>query len=527
MTTRFTAPLVFVTSMLVGLTGCSGTTSPTGPSFVSAYSYQQGTSMASPYAAGVAAMIQGETATLSADDVLTEMLSKAAWSDDFTETEYGFGIVCTDKIFGLDTVCGGEPDESVTTAPQRTVESVLGRCDAWLAEETQGSGETTAALERIVDAEKGRLHLADDRLIVQFAIGGTSSGTETPSLQAQRLVSLEESHNVSVQSLGSDLAVVVSLDGTPWETARDLLNDPSVRHVQPNFRYETMAEDLLDSQWAVTEFGVPDTWDALSKPPGDGISVAVVDSGFFVEHADLANQVSENQWDFFNDDGDVTPTLEDNDGDWQHGTHVAGIVAATHNNSGVRGVASSSTLVVAKVFDDAGVDGDTVALTQAIQWVSGEEIDPFEATNLPPALPEPVDFINLSLGIPRAQATSAPFDVALELAIGQAWEKGIVTFAAAGNTNDASLAGTGVFPPANGPCSIAVGSVDHTNARSAFSRYSTQETLIDIMAPGGRKISDGGDTLGILSTVPKANSTSSLFESSPLAKQKPKPGNLQ
>ena len=508
--------LLIAIGVLIGLTACSTSSdatdggsipTPSIPQLTSGYGYQQGTSMATPYAVGVAAMIQSENPSFTATDVLEEMLTKAAWATEFTDNEYGFGIACTDKIMGLTTVCGEAPSGTVSSGPQRTVESVLGRCDAWMA---SNPFTTEAASHLISKAEGGDLKLADERLIVHFDRSQAPRlTTQDEFLRPQQLSALNQKHGITSQWLTNDTIVVTSLSADPWQTARNLLDDPSIDYVQPNLLYEPMANERLDDQWAITDFGVPSTWAALEVKPGLGVDIAVIDSSFYVEHEDLVGRFSTNQWDFYAGDSDVSVPANTEGSLWQHGTHVAGIIASADNNVGIRGVASSATLIPAKVFNNKGDTSDSITLIQAIQWVSGESLSPSENPH-PEPLSTPVDFINLSLGFDDPQTTSAAYDLALHEAIGRAWENGIVTFAAVGNiTKENPDPSSGVLPPANGPCTIAVGSVDHGYNRSAFSRYATGfEVLVDIMAPGGTYTDV--EPPGILSTVPVVVSPAQL-----------------
>jgi subtilisin family serine protease len=92
---------------------------------------------------------------------------------------------------------------------------------------------------------------------------------------------------------------------------------------------------------------------------GEGTRVAVVDTGVSDAHPDLADvvnaELSEN---FTTDDKDWRPN-----GVSYHGTHVAGIVAATNaNGDGVLGTAPDTEIVSHRVFSNvAGATGDSLA----------------------------------------------------------------------------------------------------------------------------------------------------------------------
>ena len=187
-----------------------------------------------------------------------------------------------------------------------------------------------------------------------------------------------------------------------------------------------------------------DAVEAWSVTTGTGIKVAVLDSGVA------------------SDNGDITPKVvaranftngklgEDNYG---HGTHVAGIVAATANNTvGVAGACPGCTILDGKVLNDSGI-GSTSALADGINW----------------AVSNGAKVINMSLGV-RASRT-------LETAVNNAWSQGVVLVAAAGNGG-----GQTKLYPAAYPNVIAVAATDNTDAKASFSTYGA--SWVDVAAPG-------------------------------------------
>ncbi|KTG10661.1 peptidase S8 [Haloprofundus marisrubri] len=95
---------------------------------------------------------------------------------------------------------------------------------------------------------------------------------------------------------------------------------------------------------------------------GEGTRVAVVDSGVYDAHPDLAGVVNDGLSGNFTTDGlDFRPN-----GAGSHGTHVAGTIAATNSNDGpaggVLGTAPETELVALRVFSGfEGASGDTLA----------------------------------------------------------------------------------------------------------------------------------------------------------------------
>jgi serine protease len=73
------------------------------------YSYQVGTSMATPFVSGVAALIWSAEPGLSDDDVIDRLLTSTRFEAGWDPLEYGAGVLCADLALGLTTVCGDAP----------------------------------------------------------------------------------------------------------------------------------------------------------------------------------------------------------------------------------------------------------------------------------------------------------------------------------------------------------------------------------------------------------------------------------
>lgn len=186
---------------------------------------------------------------------------------------------------------------------------------------------------------------------------------------------------------------------------------------------------------------------------GNGIKVAILDTGINLSHPDLAGKIVAQK--VF-----TTNSIEDNNG---HGTHVAGIIAANTNNGiGVAGVCPNCQLIIGKVMDDNG-DGTTSNTIAGIIWAADQG----------------AKVINLSLG--TTDPASSPL---YQQAITYANQKGAVIVAAAGNSNTAAK----LYPAANQGV-ISVGATDNTNKKASFSSYGD---WVKLAAPG----------TNILSTMP-------------------------
>jgi subtilisin family serine protease len=187
--------------------------------------------------------------------------------------------------------------------------------------------------------------------------------------------------------------------------------------------------DTLNNTW-----GLNATRAARSSSLGDGIRVAVLDSGLeFGRRPFPATLVSEN---FVVPN---TPALDD----YGHGTHVAGTICGPRIRQQEEigyGVAPNCLLLVGKILDASGECGEGQML-EAIRW----------------ALRQKADIISLSVGSTAFADSrySAIFEQVAQVALGQ----NSLIIAAAGT----SRIGTPlpVFSPANCPSIMAVGAIDH------------------------------------------------------------------
>jgi subtilisin len=236
--------------------------------------------------------------------------------------------------------------------------------------------------------------------------------------------------------------------------AIDLLKkSPFVSYVEEDTMVTLSDPDAeLSASWGVMKIGA-DTVQAAGNQ-GEGIKVAVIDTGINYLHEDLQANYK-GGYDFVNKDADP---FDDNG----HGTHCAGIIAAADNSIAVVGVAPKASLYALKVLNSAG-SGYTSDIIAAIQW----------------AISNGINVISMSLG-------SSVGSTALKQACDTAFNSDIVVVAAAGN-NGAARTGTNILYPARYTNVIAVGATDQNNARASFSNTGPE---LDLVAPGVNIISD-------------------------------------
>jgi serine protease len=160
------------------------------------------------------------------------------------------------------------------------------------------------------------------------------------------------------------------------------------------------SDPLASHQWALDRIGAEQAW---SRGTGEGVVVAVVDTGVDLAHEDLASKVVPGR-DVLDDDDNA----QDCEG---HGTMVAGVIAAaTDNGRGVAGTAPGARIMPVRALQCSGQGGD---LGAGIRWAADHG----------------AHVINVSAG-EQTQALLGPF---FAEAVEYAWSKGAVTVVAAGN----------------------------------------------------------------------------------------------
>ena len=146
------------------------------------------------------------------------------------------------------------------------------------------------------------------------------------------------------------------------------IGDIIVAEIPANKIMGMAQEDAIDSFWPEEPVFAADEQSALqmsaqsawvSGITGDGISIAILDSGIDGERAEFTGKVIASEK--FVDSTDAS----DNFG---HGNHVAGIAAASKENGGqISGIAPDALLLNGKVLDDKGA-GTNISVIAGINW---------------------------------------------------------------------------------------------------------------------------------------------------------------
>jgi subtilisin family serine protease len=291
-------------------------------------------------------------------------------------------------------------------------------------------------------------------------------GTRNAPREASRAIARDDSTTRGEREL-SELKVL-AVDLTDDEAAA-LKRSGNFRYVEPAMERHlldldrpTLTRGTLASPyvsqivpWGIDLVRAREVW-PVTKGAGN-VNVAIMDTGVDSHHPDLEGAIG-GQYNTLTKSENAT---DDNN----HGTHVAGTIAARDNKVGVVGVAPQAKIWAVKVLNNTG-SGTTEDILAGIEWiitwkhvVGGNWI------------------VSLSLGADQASvAEKEGFD--------RLYDEGILVIAATGNGAASALS-----YPAAYPTVLSVGAIDSSSRVATFSNGGAG---IDVVAPG----------VGVPSTVP-------------------------
>ncbi len=248
-----------------------------------------------------------------------------------------------------------------------------------------------SAQNGVASAEVTRLQAADTSLVPEW--------THPIKGQLQRSKLRFDESKVSLSTLKSRLAALPGV--------------VAVYPVYPIYATQTSNDTFFSSKWdlySATDHDIDANMAWFTSEGSEDVTVAVIDTGIDLTHPDLVNNIVAG-YDFVNNDANPSYDVAGS-GNASHGTHVAGIIAATANNAvGVAGVAPRVKIMPLRVLDDSG-NGNSLNAELAIEY----------------AIDHGAKVINMSL-------STGSFDSSFDLSLGLAWQAGVTVVAAGGNNN--------------------------------------------------------------------------------------------
>ena len=266
----------------------------------------------------------------------------------------------------------------------------------------------------------------------------------------------------TVSSVSGVGAKVVSVSADPAAVAARLNRSSLVQYAEPTLILKVDAvpnDPRFGELYGMDKIDAPEGWDAAGLgafPATGGVKIGIVDTGIDQTHPDLSGQTvacakSQGLLPIMSGSIQVGSCADDND----HGSHVAGTIAAKANNGiGVAGVAFNADLVICKALGGPLGTGSTADVANCINWVASQG----------------ARVISMSLG--------GGASTTLQQAVASAWNNGngAVIVAAAGNDGDATLN----YPAAYAEV-VSVAATDSSDARASFSNANAD---VEIAAPG-------------------------------------------
>ncbi len=295
---------------------------------------------------------------------------------------------------------------------------------------------------------------AADSVIVKYRDG---AATKSRTAAADRA-----GVSKTLGSVAATGAKVVRVDGDAAAAAATLNRSSTVEYAEPNVELHALAtpnDPRFGELYGLNnandaDMDAPEGWDAGGLgafPASGGVTVGIVDTGIDAAHEDLSGKVVAcASVQLLTNAVREGSCADDND----HGTHVAGTIAAKANNGlGVTGVAFNSNLAICKALNALG-SGTTAGVANCITYLAGKG----------------VKVISMSLG--------GGASTTLQTAVRNAWNNGNGTLiiAAAGNDGDA----TANYPAAYAEV-VSVAATDRNDARASFSNANAD---VEIAAAG-------------------------------------------
>jgi hypothetical protein len=244
--------------------------------------------------------------------------------------------------------------------------------------------------------------------------------------------------------------------GTDIEALSALLSAlPEVEFAEPDFIVHAQGlapnDPLYPQQWGLSMMAAEDAW---AVAVGEGVVIAVLDSGIDSDHPDMAGKWDPG-YDFVNDDADP-----EDDSAISHGTQVASVISAgTNNSEGMAGVCWDCRLLPVKVLD-AQASGTASDFAAGLVW----------------AVDQGARIVNFSSGGASPSSTRLG-------AINYAYDAGVILVGGVGNAGESGV----VYPKARSEF-IAVGGTNQLDQRAALYSCGTPGGSnfgpeVDVIAP--------------------------------------------
>lgn len=322
----------------------------------------------------------------------------------------------------------------------------------------------------------------DQKISHSWIIVKYRPGAEPLADLKSRAFDVSKRETSPTSALDGMMRIKVNKGENPIDLCNRLLKNPDVLYAEPIIHDRPLyvpSDQLIASQYYLDNIQAYDAWD-ISKGDDD-ITIAIIDTGFDLDHEDLISNLWINEddpidgidndengyiddyrgYDFADDDND--PEADQN----THGIRVGGVAgASTDNGLGMAGVGFNTKIAALKGFRSS--DGLSTGLFDAVLYAADNGMQ----------------IMNLSWGSIR-QPLQSEQDI-INYAV---LEKDVVVVAAAGNDGNKTTAEE-KFYPASYENILSVAGSDASDSKWSGSSYNYS---VDITAPAAGILSTSGN----------------------------------
>lgn len=338
----------------------------------------------------------------------------------------------------------------------------------------------------------------EDEIVFEYTPPASSGARRSASSFRSRLASLGVTEltaldnyddTIQTSSVSSEpTTYVAKISGDVEKTCREIEKISGISYAEPNYLLETCGYTtpleitnqinnyVNHEKWYLdTVMNIPAAWEKY-QTCGEGITVAVIDNGFYVDATDFSTNLwddgsGNHGWNTANGSSDISPVYK-SDGtalrDTAHGSNVAGIIGMASNGSNFVGAAFGAELMLLRVANGEATNNNTTAITSSAV-----------ANAVVYARRHKANVISMSLSI------AGIYPTAIKNAINDAYADSIAVVAAAGNSSVGSAAG--LYYPAAASNVIGVMASGQTDRYTLtdFSNYDEHSgQYYNIAAPG-------------------------------------------
>ncbi|MCF8083466.1 MAG: S8 family serine peptidase [Deltaproteobacteria bacterium] len=305
---------------------------------------------------------------------------------------------------------------------------------------------------QIVSITKGKnkipIRYVQDEVLLKFHLG-VSKEEIREILKKHNLVEVTDD---TLSKIGY-IKVRIADGRDPIGVIKEIGKEYKLKIPEPNYIINTLtiSDPFYSDQWYIPDTNFDKAWQNVKRK--NTIRVGVIDSGVDAKHPDLKGKVLDG-YNFVEDNPDGSDVHG-------HGTFVAGIIAATANNIGIKGLYDYAQVIPVKVIDENGL-GTYEDAAKGIIYAADNG----------------AKVINLSIG-------GYAYSAMLQDAVDYALERGCIVAAAGGNDGIEQAIYPAAYPDVIGVSGLGYDGEIWINSNSG--------SHIDVSTPGVNIISTGVD----------------------------------